>query len=184
MLEKVRRIVTGHDARGTAVIVDDAPARNVQSRPSSGIVSTLLWVTDRSPAGIADGDDPAESHVVTAPPPSGSILRVVDFPPHMDRMDANQDAIMKEMGIDHKAGDARSAFMHRTKSIDYALVLSGECDMLLDDTEVHMKAGDIMVQRGTNHAWVNRSAEWCRIAFVLIDSEKIPGPGEDRWTAG
>jgi len=69
---------------------------------------------------------------------------------------------------------ARHPFMHRTRSIDYAIVLAGEIDMLLDDSEVHMKAGDILVQQGTNHAWVNNGNETCRIAFILIDAQEPP----------
>jgi len=76
------------------------------------------------------------------------------------------------MGIGAGQGDARHAGMHRTASVDYAVVISGEIDMLLDDSEVHLKAGDVLVQRGTNHAWVNRGGENCRIAFVLIDAEE------------
>jgi len=75
------------------------------------------------------------------------------------------------MGIGAGAGGARHAGMHRTQSIDYAVVISGEITMLLDDSEVHLKAGDVLVQRGTSHAWVNRGRENCRIAFVLIDAK-------------
>ena len=78
--------------------------------------------------------------------------------------------MLREMGIGAGQSDARHATMHRTKSIDYAVVISGEIDMLLDDSEVHLKAGDVLVQQGTNHAWVNRGKENCRIAFVLIDA--------------
>jgi uncharacterized cupin superfamily protein len=82
--------------------------------------------------------------------------------------------VLKEMGItehppEHAA--ARSPFMHRTKSIDYAIVLDGEIDMLVDDSEVHLGAGDVLIQRGTNHAWVNRGTQRCRVAFVLIDAK-------------
>jgi len=76
------------------------------------------------------------------------------------------------MGIGAGHGGARHAGMHRTRSIDYAVVISGEIDMLLDDSEVHLNAGDVLVQRGTNHAWVNRGREDCRIAFVLIDAKE------------
>ena len=81
--------------------------------------------------------------------------------------------MIKEMGLHgiSKAGEKpRHPAMHATKSIDYALVLAGEIDMLLDDSEVHLNTGDVIVQRGTNHAWVNRGDEPCCIAFVLIDA--------------
>jgi uncharacterized cupin superfamily protein len=79
-------------------------------------------------------------------------------------------ALRQAMGVDHGSGPSRHAYMHRTKSVDYAIVLSGEIDMLLDDSEVHLKAGDILIQQATNHAWVNRSKDFCKIAFVLIDA--------------
>lgn len=79
-------------------------------------------------------------------------------------------ALRQAMGVDHGSGPSRHAYMHRTKSVDYAIVLSGEIDMLLDDSEVHLKAGDILIQQATNHAWVNRSNDFCKIAFVLIDA--------------
>ncbi len=107
-----------------------------------------------------------------APPTRGSIFRVVDFPPAPAFGAVDNAAMLREMGIGAGPSDARHATMHRTKSIDYAVVISGEIDMLLDDSEVHLKAGDVLVQRGTNHAWVNRGTESCRIAFVLIDAEE------------
>lgn len=105
-------------------------------------------------------------------------MRIVDFPP-IPKGGAKIDnaTMLKEMGIDSgpNASAARSPFMHRTRSIDYAVVISGEIDMLMDDTEVHMKAGDTLVQQGTNHAWENHSDENCRILFVLIDAVAPPG---------
>ena len=109
------------------------------------------------------------------PPPNGSILRIVDFPPVSGEIKVDNETMIKEMGISAKAeGKGKHIghpFMHRTKSIDYAIVLEGEIDMLLDDSEVHLGAGDVLVQRGTNHAWVNRGTKRCRIAFVLIDAK-------------
>src|SRR5207248_10051941 len=105
------------------------------------------------------------------PPANGSIFRVVDFPP--EKAPRSRDAILAEMGIAAHGG-ARHPGMHRTRSIDYVIVLEGEIDMLLDEGEVHLAAGDVLVQQGTNHAWVNRSAAACRIAFVLIDAREIP----------
>src|SRR5204862_6207393 len=98
-------------------------------------------------------------------------FRVVDFPP--EGGNRSREAMLKEMGV-ADAGGARHAAMHRTRSIDYAIVLDGEIDMLLDDSEVHLQAGDVLVQQGTNHAWVNRGSRTCRMAFVLIDAKEIP----------
>jgi quercetin dioxygenase-like cupin family protein len=174
MLNPVRRIVTGHDDTGKAIIEMDGPSPNAKVRPGTGLVSTLVWVTDETPARMDLRSDRADREMGVPPPPNGSVLRVVDFPPVTPEAEAmDQSEILKMMGADHHSADgekARHAFMHRTKSVDYAFVLEGEIDALLDDSEVHMKAGDIMVQQGTNHAWVNRSDRVCRIAFVLIDA--------------
>jgi mannose-6-phosphate isomerase-like protein (cupin superfamily) len=170
--------VTGHDATGKAIVLMDGPAPNQTTR-NTGLVSTLMWATDETPADISGAADRAERESGVAPPPAGSILRVVDFPPlspdEAARLD--QAAIHREMGLDagHRGAPARHPFTHRTRSIDYAIVLEGEIDMLLDDTEVHLRAGDILVQQGTNHAWVNHSTAVCRVAFVLIDAHEPDG---------
>ena len=141
-----RRIVTGHDAKGRAVILFDGAAPNVKRRPS-GLVSTLLWTTDESPADAARSDDRSTREIGIPPPDNGSIFRVVDFPP------------------------GAKGEMHRTRSIDYAVVMEGEIDMLLPDGEVHLRAGDVLVQQATDHAWENRGSANCRIAFILIDAK-------------
>ena len=144
-MKPVRRVVTAQDVSGKAVLLFDSAAPNVKLR-ASGLVSTLLWVTDESPARLTTDSDRAARDIGIPPPALGSIFRIVDFPP------------------------GTKGEMHRTKSIDYAVVLEGEIDMLLDDSEVHLKAGDVLVQQATNHGWVNRGAANCRIAFVLIDA--------------
>jgi mannose-6-phosphate isomerase-like protein (cupin superfamily) len=178
MIQPTRRVVTGHDRAGKAVVVIDGAAPNARIRKATGLTSTLVWVTDESPAAISGETDRAEREIGVAPPHRGSIFRVVDFPPAADLETVDNEAMTREMGIEHRAPDAmhfRHAGMHRTRSVDYAVVIDGEIDMLLDDSEVHLKAGDVLVQQGTNHAWVNRGRENCRIAFVLIDAEE-PGP--------
>ena len=167
-MKPVRRVVTGH-RDGKAVVVFDGPAPNQKLRQASGLVSTLLWVTDETPADIAGSTDKSVREIGVPPPPGGTIFRVVDFPP--EGTARSREAILKEMGVsDH--GGARHAAMHRTRSIDYAIVLEGEIDMLLDDSEVHLRVGDVLVQQGTNHAWVNRGRQACRMAFVLIDAKE------------
>jgi len=141
-----RRIVTGHDAQGRAAILHDGAAPNVKRRPS-GLVSTLLWTTDESPADVKGNEDRAAREIGIPPPERGSIFRVVDFPP----------------GVKGE--------MHRTRSIDYAVVIEGEIDMLLPDGEVHLRAGDVLVQQATDHAWENRGKGNCRIAFILVDAK-------------
>ena len=141
-----RRVVTGHDAAGKAMVLQDGAAPNVRIRQASGLVSTLLWVTDESPADLSGNADRAAREIGIPPPRNGSIFRVLDFP----------------------AG--AKGEMHRTRSVDYAVVLEGEIDMLLEDADLHLRAGDVLVQQGTPHAWENRGAANCRIAFVLIDA--------------
>jgi naringenin degradation protein FdeH len=172
MARPTRRVVTGHDASGKAVVLFDGAAPNAKLRKATGLTSTLLWVTDGSPADNSASTDSADRDIGVAPPPRGSIFRVVDFPPASEVGAVDNAAMLREMGIEEGQGGTGHATMHRTKSIDYAVVISGEIDMLLDDSEIHLKAGDALVQRGTNHAWVNRGRESCRIAFVLVDAEE------------
>ena len=180
-IKPVRRIVTGHDATGKAVVLMDSAAPNARLRAATGLTSTLVWATDETPANIAGATDRADRESGVAPPPMGSVLRVVDFPPVDPNAVIDNDAMKKEMGLAHDAhgGPAKHSMTHRTRSVDYAFVLEGEIDMLLDDSSVHMKAGDIMVQQGTNHAWINNSSANCRVAFVLIDAEE-----PDAWKTG
>lgn len=169
----IRRVVTGHDETGKAVLVFDGAASNVKVRAASGgLVSTLLWVTEESPADVSGNADRADREIGVAPPRLGSIFRIVDFPPTADAAAMDNAAVVREMGIDQASGGApaRHPLMHRTRSIDYVVVVSGEIDMLLDDSEIHLQAGDALIQQGNNHAWVNRGTETCRIAFVLIDA--------------
>ena len=165
-----RRVVTGH-RNGKGTVLYDGPAPNRKLRQASGVVSTLVWVTDESPADLSRPGDRAEREIGVAPPTSGSIFRVVEFPPGRKAM--SRDAVLQEMGLSHQK-DSGHAGMHRTRSVDYAVVMEGEIDMILDDGEVHLAAGDVLVQQGTDHAWVNRGERPCRIAFVLIDAKELP----------
>jgi len=161
-----RRVVTGHED-GKGKVLYDGPAPNRKLRKASGLVSTLVWATDESPADISGIADRAEREIGVAPPPLGSVFRVVEFPP--DRTEMSRDAVLREMGLSGQK-ESKHAGMHRTRSVDYAVVMDGEIDMILDDGEVHLRAGDVLVQQGTEHAWVNRGERPCRIAFVLIDA--------------
>ena len=144
----IRRFVTGHDGAGIPKVITQGPATNAK-HPSPGTVSTLIWSTDRTPADISIGEDIEDlgARILgTAPPANGTRFAVIDFPP------------------------GNEARMHRTETIDYVIVLDGEIEMDMDSSTVKMKAGDVMVQRGTNHAWANRSDKRARIVFVLIDA--------------
>jgi mannose-6-phosphate isomerase-like protein (cupin superfamily) len=175
-LRSTRRIVTGHDAQGKAVALFDAPLKAIQ-RSAGGNGMTLCWVTSESPVDMASSADRAQTKVGVPPPLNGTIFRIVDFAPITPGSHGAVDhhQILLSMGIDPATqGYARHANTHRTRTIDYAIVLDGEIDMLLDDTEVHVKVGDVLVQQGTNHAWVNNSGKPCRIAFILIDGKTPP----------
>jgi quercetin dioxygenase-like cupin family protein len=148
-MKPVRRIVTGHDERGRAVFVEDADSPHAQS--IRGVSTNNLWRHSGTPDNAAAYVDPVAGHVGLEPPADGVVLRVVDFPPEKD-------------GVPD---------MHRTASLDYAVVLDGEIHAVLDNDETLMRTGDVLVQRGTNHAWVNRSDRVCRVLFVLIDAEPI-----------
>ena len=168
----VRRVVTGHDTSGKAIVLMDGDAPNRKLR-QTGIVSTLLWVTDETPADISGSADRAAREIGVPPPPNGSILRVVDFPPESAAKQADNAAILREMGVAAGSAPVRHAHMHRTRSVDYAIVLSGEIYALMDEGEVLLKAGDVLIQRGTNHAWSNRTDDPCYVAFVLIDADPV-----------
>ncbi len=174
-LKKTRRIVTGHDAQGRAVATFDGQVDARQRSPGGNAV-TMVWVTAESPAEFSDSVDRADAKVGVPPPPGGSIFRIVDFPPAAaGSPPVDHHAMLVGMGIDPASqGYARHRHTHRTRSIDYAIVLEGEIDMLMDDTEVHVQAGDVLIQQGTNHAWVNNGTEPCRIAFILIDANEPP----------
>lgn len=176
MEREVRRVVTGQDETGKAIVLLDGPSPNTFVRESTGTVARLMWVTDATPADISGAADAAVRKIAIAPPPGGSVFRLVDFPPTPDLRATPVDLMARDIGGEQAAGKARPPrhpYMHRTRSIDYAIIVSGEIDMLLDDSEVHLRQGDVVVQRGTNHAWVNRGKEVCRIAFVLIDAKDL-----------
>lgn len=172
----VRRIIADHDESGKAIITMDGPAPQSVHRAAANLFTTLVWTSDQTPADVDSKEDMGLRQVAVAPPANGHVCRVVEFPPLKDGgAGVDNAAMLKEMGIDHgQAGGKppRNPFMHRTRSIDYAIVIEGEIDMLLDDTEVHLKQGDILVQKATNHAWVNNSGKTCRICFVLIDAKE------------
>lgn len=178
-----RRIVTGHDEDGNAIILSDAPPTRTQLIGGPGGPTFVeVWNTRETPVLIdRSSGEPAESGLVLAPPKGGTRIRVIDFPPEGEaiRRLSESEAAGKfgEMG---GAEAARSAgaphpLMHRTQTLDYGIVLTGELTMVMDRGETVVRAGDIIIQRGTNHAWANRSGENCRIAFVLIDGQFTDG---------
>lgn len=186
MLDPPRRIVTGHDEQGRAVLREDGPpARSVAIGSDAGAVFHEIWNTREMPAPIdrASGEPP-EPGIVLAPPAGGTRIRIVDFPPEdasvtgVDAAEARaRFAEMGAAGASTHDGSAnpRHPYMHRTESIDYGIVLSGEITLILDVGETSVRAGDVVIQRGTNHGWANRSGAPCRVAFVLIDGRFADG---------
>ena len=170
----IRRVVTTHDKAGKAIVGIDEMASVSGGEPELGVATITLWVTDGTPAEISGSKDTRGTKVGIPPPKNGSIFRIVDFHPTPNADDLDPNFLAKIVGLKPGTKPPRHPGMHRTRSIDYLTILSGEIDMLLDEGEVHLKAGDVMVQRGTMHAWVNRGKEVCRIAVAMIDA-KEPG---------
>jgi quercetin dioxygenase-like cupin family protein len=154
-MKPVRRLVTVDDASGRSRAIVDGPAPAVHTDPARpGFSSTLIWITDRTPARI--GTESLHAPHRLEPPPGGSVCRIVCFPPESNRRPQ----------------------MQRTRTLDFCLVLEGEITLVLDLEEVHLKAGDTVVQRGTNHAWRNRSAQPCVVAISSHDAA-----GGELWSA-
>ena len=148
-----RRIVTGHDERGVSVVLSDGPVPVSRELPDDGVFFHEVWNTDTAPApiGRTEPSEPTQRSLRVPPEPLGTKIRVnVFLPGHLD-----------ERGLQSP--------VHRTESVDYGIVLEGEMVLILDDSEVHLKTGDIVVQRGTDHAWANRSDKVARMVFVLVD---------------
>ena len=140
-----RRVVTGHDERGVSVFASDGPVPVVRTAPD-GALFYEIWGTDAAPAPIgADAPDPTAGPLSVPPAPNGTKIRINELPP----------------GV--------VSPMHRTQSVDYGIVLSGEVVLVLEDSETVLRAGDVVVQRGTNHRWENRSGQTARMAFILVD---------------
>jgi mannose-6-phosphate isomerase-like protein (cupin superfamily) len=170
----IRRVVTTHDDTGKAVILLDGPTPHVSRRPEGAVIYNI-WLTDETPADMKGKQDRMARQVDIPPSRNGSVVRFLDLPPTGDVSKMDVGAMQAHLGPEHshpRARKPRHPGMHRTRTIDYAIIMAGECDMLLDDSEVHLKAGDILVQQATNHAWVNRGKEPCRICFVLIDGKE------------
>ena len=143
---KFRRIVTKYDASEKATIWIDADATN-HKFPNEKITSTLMWSTDCTPTLLLSDEDEGDRILGSAPPPGGSRFTMMEFQP------------------------GNEATLHRTDTVDYVICLSGEIDMFLDDSRfVTLRAGEVLIQRGTNHAWANRSDKPCRLAVILLDA--------------
>ena len=173
----VRRIVTGHNSDGRSVFLSDGPAPSVYVAPGNPDVSiTDIWITEGAPATNLGADDPTEGPLQLLPPMNGTVIRILEIPPDSERDYSKTKDYFDGMGAGTGIlddGSDRHPGMHRTDTVDYIVVLSGEVWALMDDDEVLMRPGDCLVQRGTNHAWSNRSDKPCRFLGVLVDAAPL-----------
>ncbi len=174
MAKPVRRLVTGHRADGRSTVLLDGPAPNVKQR-QAGNASTLLWVSDECPAQVSGSGDRAAREIGVPPPARGSIFRIAEFPPGAGGEVRDNEAVLRDFGIGAdvaRGHPPRHPAIHRTRSLDYVIVLEGEITLLLDDGDVVLKAGDVVIQQATNHAWINRGSATCRLGMVFLDAEQ------------
>jgi len=178
MPRKVRRVVTGHNAAGKSIFITDTPTPHVFRRSKGSAIVHELWETGSTPAdNRGSGDAIARGHRLP-PPKNGSVFRVIEYPPDSERLAAMaHESTLPDDGSGRAAAtdrnNPRHAGFHKTATIDYAIVLSGEIYAMMDEGEILLKAGDVLIQRGTNHAWSNRTSENAVVAFVLIDAEPL-----------
>ncbi len=182
-LHPVRRVVTGHDADGQAIIAADGRLPTVVELSAvPGTIFHEVWSTQGSPARIDNGPDPSTGPIQLPPPRHGTRIRFVDIPPDTENLLRQGTEKMKDAF--QQIGDAGAStvkagsphpLMHRTETIDYGIVIAGEITLVLDKGETLLKEGDVVIQRGTNHAWANRTGKPCRMLFILVDGKFDPG---------
>ena len=176
-MKPTRRIVTIDDQEGKSVAIADGPTPDIRTDPARpGFTSERIWVASSSPHRIGDYSDTVLLPHTIEPPRGGSVCRIVTFPPDdvfRGKVGAKEvEAFFRAMGspqVSTYSPTAPHPYMQKTRTLDFCLVLEGEITLVLDTAEVHLKAGDTVVQRGTNHAWSNRSNKPCRVAFSLHD---------------
>jgi len=172
-----RRVVTGHDVQGRSVVLMDGESpHGFFLEKAGGLQLTELWETRSSPADNSGARDAAEHERRIEPINGGTVFRIIEYPPDSVRLKTlDPERFFRGMGAQAaNAATRKHPGMHRTDTVDYCVVLSGEIWAVLDEGEVRLRAGDCLVQRGTNHAWSNRSDEPCTIAFVLVAAKPLP----------
>ena len=181
-LPPIVRTVTGHDPGGKAVVLSHGALPHVAEIAAiPGTVFHEVWCTTGAPAPVDNGADPTPGPLQLKPPAQGTRIRFVDIPPDSEeflregahRMHRAFSQIGDESASTVRAGSPHP-LMHRTESVDYGVVIEGEMTLVLDDSEVVLRPGSVVVQRGTNHAWANRSGRVCRMLFVLVDGRYDP----------
>lgn len=171
-----RRIVTGHDETGRSTIISDGQFPETELPGSGGLKLADLWLSSQTPASNAGNRDEAPDSIMLEPPTGGSVFRIISYPPDAQRAaTGNRQEMFKAMGADHALDEGPDAVpgMHKTDTIDYAIVMSGEIYAVMEHGETLMRPGDCLVQRGTNHAWSNRTDAPCVMAFVLVSAEPV-----------
>ena len=190
-MTQIRRVVTGHDSNGKAIVLSDGPVPTVHSNPiRPGQLSFEVWKTHAMPVPIAATEpEPAAGPRSLQPPPHGTVFRISVVPPESEETRKLTPEQANELFRKSGAGDAstygrggRHPMMHRTETVDYAVVLEGEITLLLDEGEVQLKAGDVAIQRGTSHAWSNRSGKDVKMLYVLIDGDFASDIDGKFWT--
>ena len=177
-LPPVRRIITGHSAARQSRFEEDGPGHIEENPNRAGLYAQHIWGTGAVPGPIDDADRSHEAKGIM-PPKNGSVMHIIDYPPEpaepeeRERVYADMRTRVRNAGANPEPGQRRFADgphpgMHATDTIDYAIVMAGEITAIMDEGEILMKTGDVLIQRGTSHAWSNRSAEFCRVAFVLV----------------
>jgi mannose-6-phosphate isomerase-like protein (cupin superfamily) len=171
--KQLHRVVTAVDANNKSTALFNAMVPLKVGGAGEGVAT--IWLTQKAPADFAWNADRSGDRKSFGPTPDGTQFLIVDFPPVGPEVDKlPMDTMMKVVGADvPKRGVApTNPLMHRTRTVDYAIIMQGEIDMMLDTGTVHLKAGDVVVQQATNHAWLNHGKEPCRIAFVMMDSQE------------
>jgi hypothetical protein len=181
-LAPIHRVVTGHDAHGQAVVSHNGALPTViELSALPGTVFHEVWSTQGAPCLVSNGDDPTLAPLMLPPPALGTRIRFVDIPP--DTSEFLRGGVHSTRAAFAEIGDAAAStaqahsphpLMHRTETVDYGVVMEGEIVLVLDDSEVALKRGGVVIQRGTNHAWANRSDRVCRMLFVLVDGQFDP----------
>jgi len=182
MLRPVRRIVTGHNDDGKSIVLQDGPSPHVLENPTQeGRGLTDLWRSFATPADNSGNDDAADTQVTLSPPGNGSVFRFFQIRPaawdaqmsneERAKRDAENFAKMGATGAHDSASSQHG--MHKTDTVDYIILLSGQVSLILDEGEVAMESMDVVIQRGTNHAWVNHGNEPAILAGIFIDAHPV-----------
>jgi len=171
----MRRIITGHNESGKSIITIDGPPACSIGEDVGGLFE--LWNTDGQPINSRDQIDRADSEILLSPPPQGTKFRYFQINPTPEGVpwdilqDAAAEAFKRIGAAHHRVDTSKHPAMHKTKTIDYIILLKGDVSLLLDEDEVRLEPHDVVVQRGTNHAWINHGKEPALLIAVLIDSE-------------